>query len=146
MLAKILMTIGMIVITTAIHGAGMMGAVRMMQRQDRRRQGRWYQSQVFRISSIVVLMFSASLIESFIWALPYVMFHAIEGLEKAAYFSMVTYTTLGYGDVVLPEGWRLVASFEAANGIIMFGWTTAIVMAAIRHVYFHDKPGDIDLR
>ena len=49
---------------------------------------------------------------------------------------MVTYTTLGYGDIVLHERWRVLASFEAANGIIMFGWTTAIVMAVIRQVYF----------
>jgi hypothetical protein len=52
---------------------------------------------------------------------------------------MVTYTTVGYGDVVLPATWRLLASFQAANGIIMFGWTTAIVMTAIREIYFNHK-------
>jgi hypothetical protein len=40
--------------------------------------------------------------------------------EQAFYFSTVTYTTLGYGDVVMEGGWRLLATFEAANGIIMF--------------------------
>ena len=49
---------------------------------------------------------------------------------------MVTYTTLGYGDVVLIERWRLLSSFEATNGIIMFGWTTAIVIAAVQRIYF----------
>jgi hypothetical protein len=53
---------------------------------------------------------------------------------------MVTFTTLGYGDVVLDQQWRLLASFEAANGIIMFGWTTAIVMAVVHHVYFSKEP------
>jgi hypothetical protein len=46
---------------------------------------------------------------------------------------MVSFTTLGYGDIVLGEGWRLLASFEAANGIILFGWTTALIFAFIHH-------------
>jgi hypothetical protein len=52
---------------------------------------------------------------------------------------MVTFTTLGYGDIVLDERWRLLASFEAATGIIMFGWTTAIVLAAVQSTYFGKK-------
>ena len=52
--------------------------------------------------------------------------------EEALYFSTVTYTTLGYGDVILDERWRLLGSFEAANGIVMFGWTTALIFVAIR--------------
>ena len=74
-----------------------------------------------------------------VWAATYLSIDAIEGLEKAIYFSMVTYTTLGYGDVLLDENWRVLASYQAANGIIMFGWTTAIVMYAIRNVYFEGQ-------
>jgi hypothetical protein len=66
----------------------------------------------------------------------YLSIGAIEGLDKAVYFSMVTYTTLGYGDVLLDENWRVPASYQAVNGIIMFGWTTAIIIYAIRQVYF----------
>jgi len=139
MLIKIMITIVMIIATTAIHAAGMMFVVRhVMERQAERRLS-WYRSNVFKVSSIVLLMFCASLVEAVLWAIPYVLFNAIEGIEKAVYFSMVTYTTLGYGDVVLEPQWRLLASFEAANGIVMFGWTTAIVMTVIRHLYFGTK-------
>jgi hypothetical protein len=48
---------------------------------------------------------------------------------------MVTFTTLGYGDVTLGESWRLLGSFEAANGTIMFGWTTALIVAVVHRVY-----------
>ena len=65
---------------------------------------------------------------------------AIQGFENAFYFSMVTYTTLGCGDIVLDERWRLLSSFEAANGIIMFGWTTAIVIYVVQRVYATGKP------
>ena len=70
------------------------------------------------------------------WAATYVSIGAFETMEKALYFSTVTLTTLGYGDVVLPDGWRLLGSFEAATGVIMFGWTTALVVSAVQHVYF----------
>ena len=63
-------------------------------------------------------------------------FGAIQQFEEAFYFSMVTYTTLGYGDVTLEPPFRVLSSFEAAAGVIMFGWTTALIVAAVQHVYF----------
>ena len=59
---------------------------------------------------------------------------AIQEVETALYFSTVTFTTLGYGDVTLDPEWRLLAAIQAANGTIMFGWTTAIVMAVIHRI------------
>ncbi|MFV0437886.1 MAG: potassium channel family protein [Desulfopila sp.] len=139
MLVKIAITIAMIVLTTAVHAGGMMGSLWVMRWHDRQRRAHWYLHPVFRVSGIVVVMFGISLVESCFWALSYVLLGAIDSLEAAVYFSMVTYTTLGYGDVVLGPNWRLLASFEAANGIVMFGWTTAIVMAAIRHIYLEEE-------
>jgi hypothetical protein len=52
---------------------------------------------------------------------------------------MVTYTSLGYGDVVLEKGWRLLGAFEAANGIVMFGWTTALIFFIVQRLYFPQK-------
>ena len=143
MLLTIVVATFMIFITTAIHAAAMTASIRLAYPRHHGRLLKWHETNVFRVSSIVVFMFFVSLIESLIWAAPYVLFGVIETFEQAAYFSMVTYTTLGYGDIVVSaEYWRLLASFEAANGIIMFGWTTAIVMANIRHVYFGDTTFD----
>lgn len=86
------------------------------------------------VSALVLLLFLASVLESLLWALTYLASGAIEGLEQALYFSIVTYTTLGYGDITLNEDWRLLASFEAANGIIMFGWTTALIVAVVQRL------------
>ena len=79
-------------------------------------------------------MFLAAVIEVVIWAATYLWLDAIDELEKAVYFSMVTFSTLGYGEIVLSESWRLLASFEAANGIIMFGWTTALIFAVVQRM------------
>jgi hypothetical protein len=48
---------------------------------------------------------------------------------------MVTFTTLGYGDVVLTGQWRTLASIQAANGVIIFGWTTALIFYFIQQIY-----------
>jgi voltage-gated potassium channel Kch len=56
-------------------------------------------------------------------------------MERALYFSTVTFTTLGYGDITLQERWQLLSSFEAANGIILFGVSTAFVFVAIRKLF-----------
>ncbi len=87
------------------------------------------------MAAVVLMMFLASLVEAGLWAATYLAVGAISGLERALYFSTVTYTTLGFGDVVLEEGWRLLSSLQAANGIIMFGWTTAVIVAAVQRVY-----------
>ena len=94
-----------------------------------------YLKQVW-VSVIVLVMFGASLIESLIWAGTFIFMGALENFEEAFYFSMVTFTTLGYGDVTLTDSYRLLASMEAANGIIIFGWSTAIIMAAVQRFYF----------
>jgi hypothetical protein len=64
-------------------------------------------------------------------------------METAIYFSLTSYTTIGYGDIVLPPSDRLLGPMEGAVGILMFGWSTGIMAAAITRIYgeaFQDKP------
>jgi len=128
----------LIVATTAIHAGGMILAIRMM-RTNVGHLKRLRRMPIYRVGGIVLLMFNVSLLEVLLWAATYHLLNALEGFEPAFYFSMVTFTTLGYGEIVLGEQWRLLASFEAANGIIMFGWTTAIILAAVQRIYFSEE-------
>ena len=91
------------------------------------------------VAALVVMMFIAALLELSLWAAFYLAVGAMSALEPALYFSTVTFTTLGYGDIVLNESWRLLAAFEAANGTIMFGWTTALVFAVVNRLAVHDE-------
>jgi hypothetical protein len=127
----------MMVATTIIHAGGMLLVMRMSELQKGLSVKRL--KRLFLVSGVVLLMFLASVLEVMVWAITYLALNAIEGFEQAMYFSMVTFTTLGYGDVVLAERWRLLSSFEAANGIIMFGWTTAIVIAVVQRHYLGEK-------
>ena len=66
-----------------------------------------------------------------IWGSFYVWRGAIDGLPSALYFSAVTYTTTGYGDLVLPEQWRLVGAVEALTGILMCALSTGFFFAVV---------------
>ncbi len=130
--------------TTFVHAGGQVAAMWGFRKvQARRWAVRSLWTEVTLIAALVLMMFYAALLEALLWAVTYLGVGAIAGLEPALYFSIVTYTTLGYGDVVLNESWRLLASFEAANGIIMFGWTTALIVAFVQRLRqrrLQDKP------
>lgn len=138
MLPVILFGSLLIVATTLIHAVCttlILGGLRVTHAQHWVHRNYWTRSCA--ISALVLVLFGASLVEAGLWAAVY--FHAgvIESFSKAMYFSVVTFTTLGYGDVTLDEGaWRLLGSFEAANGTILFGWSTAVIVAGARRIYF----------
>lgn len=139
MLLNIIIGAILLAVTTAIHAVGMMMVLDMIRKHEKHVNLQLKRTRLLKISGIVVMFFYISILEVFLWAVTYLSLNAIDGLEKAFYFSMVTFTTLGYGDIVLNERWRVLGSFEAANGIIMFGWTTAIVIAAVQRTYFNKE-------
>lgn len=69
-----------------------------------------------------------------IWAVYYVIGHAMPDMQSALYFSSVTYTTVGYGDLVLPEDWRMVGGIEALTGILMCGLSTGFFFTVVSHM------------
>ena len=85
-----------------------------------------------RLAAWIIL---AHLIEVLLWALLYLFDPEIPNLEAAFYFSAVTYTTTGYGDVVLSPQWRMVAGIEALTGILMCGWSAAFFFAVLTRLY-----------
>ena len=127
-------------ITTAMHAAAMMFSLRKLATKLKVADKHIKWMQLRWVSGAVLLMFLVTILEVLVWTAAFLFIGALESFEPAFYFSMVTYTTLGYGDVLLTNEWRLLGSFEAAHGVIMLGWTTAIVIAIVQRVYF--KHGD----
>jgi len=135
MTIQILIGLLIIVLTTIIHAGGMMAGMRLFISEYGRRLGAGPMlSRAMLMAALILILVIATLIEASIWAGVYTVIGAISDFETSLYFSMVTYTTLGFGDVVLMEDWRLLSSIEAANGIIMFAWSTALIVVAIRQV------------
>ena len=125
----------MMAITTAIHASFMIAMMRLLQNRTRNQKDRAPLARLYVVVESILMIFVATILEASAWAAAYLTLGAISGMEPAIYFSVVTFTTVGYGDVVLTPEWRLLGSFEAVNGIIMFGWSTALVIAVVERLY-----------
>jgi voltage-gated potassium channel len=77
------------------------------------------------------------LIQIALWAVVFWRAGELPTLETAVYFSITTYTTVGFGDVVLGPGWRVLAGIEGLTGLILVGWSTAFVFAVVNRMYEH---------
>jgi len=139
MLNEIALGLGMMTLTTMIHAMFMVSGMEAAGwRLSHFGRARGQLMKAALVSGLTAWMFLAIVIEAWVWALLY-LYHplitTLPDLETAYYFSMVTFTTLGYGDVVLIGNWRTLASIQAANGVIVFGWTTALIFVFIQRVY-----------
>ena len=77
------------------------------------------------------------LIQVSLWAVVFWTARVLPNLETALYFSLVSYTTIGFGDVVLGPGWRVLSGIEGLTGILLFGWSTAFVFSVVNRMYEH---------
>jgi len=83
------------------------------------------------IPTVLVLMVTHA-VEVVVWSLAYSLVDAAATGVDLVYFAFVNYTTLGYGDVVPVERWRLLGPITAMNGVLLFGWSTAVIFEVLR--------------
>ena len=96
--------------------------------------GRWFLKLVLSLSAVVLWMLSALTVSVWIWAGAFMVLDQFSTLEESVYFSVVSFTTLGFGDVVIGEDWRLLSGIIAANGLILFSLVTAFLIEFIVQV------------
>ena len=108
----------------ALHAAGLLGVNAWLRvRLTAEHRGAWAATWLLvRVAWAIILL---HLLEIVIWALAFVQLGCMPDVGTAFYFSSITYTTVGYGDVVLPSGWRNLSSAEALTGILMAGLSTS---------------------
>ena len=120
----------------AIHAIGVTLAVRWLSRRPARPMRFRAETQLLVLLAGWIILLH--LVEIAAWAFLYNWRGAMPGLQAAVYFSAVTYTTTGYGDLVLPEAWRLVGAIEALTGILMCGWSTGFFFAVVSRRFAAD--------
>jgi hypothetical protein len=79
----------------------------------------------------------AHTLEVFVWALAYAVVGAAPTGSDLLYFAFVNYTTLGYGDITPVREWRLIGPLTAMNGVLLFGWSAAILFEVLRKTLEH---------
>jgi hypothetical protein len=133
MLSKLLLAWALMAFCVVVHATGVTWMTHWFRRQSQPSPQSWLWILVFvRVASWIVVL---HLIEVGAFAMLYTLQDALPDLQSALYFSAVTYTTTGYGDLVLPSEWRLVGSVEALTGILMCGWSTAFFLALVSRMF-----------
>jgi voltage-gated potassium channel Kch len=113
-----------------IHTFGLIGVTHAMSWLVAyfRMHGR--RSRIVAMITVVFGLFAVLTVEVWLWAVCYLVIGAFPDFATGLYFSTVTFSTLGFGDVLPPKDWRLFSALEAVNGFLLIGWSTAYLIAA----------------
>ena len=135
MISNLALAAVMVGLTVLVHFGGLLGLLRILR--SRRAELRARESSMrpgVVIVFVVLALMGIHTIEIWLYALAYLAVGALNEFEAALYFSTTSFTSLGYGDVVLDRRWRLLGSIEAANGLLLFGWSTAFLISVIERM------------
>ena len=128
----------MIGFTVAVHVGGIVALTAWLRTRFLPVLGPETFSTLLAIRLIFVTVFGAFFlhaIEIWSWAHLYLRLGQFESLERSLYFSTVTFTALGYGDITLEPRWQLLSGLEAINGVVLLGVTTAVVFAVLIKIF-----------
>ena len=132
MLSELTLAFGVVAVCVVIHTAGLLSAAEWLF-DNRARFERRPDMTLF--SLCLILVFSGIMLlhlaETAIWAVVYRWWGLFPDFETSLYFSMGSYTTIGYGDVVLPEKWRLLGAVEGISGVLLCGLSTAFIFVIL---------------
>jgi len=138
MINLVFIGLGLVVLTVTIHAVGTDLWVKLL----RRRQDWLTSPQVWPSLGLLVatalFMLSLNTLEAVVWAGVLRLAPSageINTLEQAIYFSFITFTTLGYGDITISGNWQLLCGLEAMNGIFLFGWSAALLYAVVQRIW-----------
>jgi hypothetical protein len=129
----------LVALTMAVHAIGLGGLLRsLMKPVARPPVGFW--SNTWLLIRVMWWLTLIHLISISIWGVFYFWQDCLPDAESAFYFSGVTYTTVGYGDLVLPKPWRMLGAVEGLTGILMCGLSTGLFFAVVTRIYSSRVP------
>lgn len=142
MLAPLLLGSLMLVVNLAIQVVALVWMVGMYIKRLRAGLDSGFMAR-FRITGFVLLvLFIGHLLQFASWALLFVFLGEFQDYATAFYHSSVNFTSLGYGDIVMSERWRLLGGIEAANGVLMFGLTASSLLAVMNNLFLKHSERD----
>lgn len=138
---KLLLILFVLVSTcVAIHGVGMILGMRWLTLTSSRHRQHFSLIAMFRILIQVVYgLLLLHLLEIFVWAACFHWGGFFSEFTTSFYYSATSYSTVGYGDVIPPENWRILGAMEGVTGILMFGWSTGALFSVVNHLQIRFK-------
>lgn len=135
MLLKLLIAWSLMAVCVTIHAIGLAMAFRWMRGHPALNNDGRFWPPIRLLIDVAGWTILLHLVEISVWAFFYTLGHGMPDLPTAYYFSAVTYTTTGYGDLVLPPEWRLVGGVEALTGILMCGLSTGFFFTIVSRIH-----------
>ena len=140
MLRQVLLGGAVSLVNIAIHALVMTLVIGIAQRANAREMPHpSLHLMAVMIPTVSVLM-ATHAAEVAVWAAAYFVTDAAPAGAPLVYFAFVNYTTLGYGDVVPVERWQLLGPITAMNGVLLFGWSTAVIFEVLRRSWTYAGP------
>jgi hypothetical protein len=138
---KLLIGSGMIVLNLGIQVWAVDRVFRFFQRREFDAAQAGTTRGDFKVLSIIMaFLFAGHLVQFATWALLFVVIGEFDNFGTAFYHSTVNFTSLGYGDIVMSESWRLLGALEAANGVLMFGLTAGLILSVMNKLFsYHQR-------
>ena len=135
MLRELLIAFAIVSVCVLIHVGGIVIFAQFLIRRFPTETLVTMSRQAFLLILVFGMVISLHLIETGIWATFYYWNHHFPDYETALYFSLGTYSTIGYGDVVLPKRWRLLGGIEGISGVLLCGLSGAFIFAVVNVLY-----------
>ena len=139
MLKFSLLGVLLVAITVIIHAVGTTSWLNRLARQFGSRIDYGHPITTLRIlTSTIVILTVLHTLQIMVWACAYLFLlpdNVLQSFEEATYFSFVTFTTLGYGDITFDGVWRVLSGIEALNGVLLIGWSTALLFAVVQRTW-----------
>ena len=142
MLRQLLVSIAVSLGNIAIHAMVMAAVLSVARRTGERATSRQTLRLVTIMMATVSVLMAAHIAEVMVWSLAYAIVGAAPEGADLLYFAFVNYTTLGYGDVTPLPRWNLLGPMTAMNGVLMFGWSTAVMFEVLRKALATMRPGE----
>ncbi len=135
MLMNLMIGLPTMLVCLALQAAFTFWSVRFYMRESGRMPpGSGLFAQVRPLLIVMIVMMLGNFIQIMIWGALFIFLGEFSELYEAVYHSAVNFTSLGYGDVVMSARWKLMGPLEAANGVLMFGMTSAALMAILQQL------------
>ena len=132
-----------ILITVSLHALLTVGLIATLRSMERDLTSYRTMGRCVIVASTACALAIKHGFDVLLWAIPFGLFAGSQfsSFEDAVYFSSATYTTVGYGDIVVSGPWRMLCTFEAINGLILFGVSTALLFVLFEYLWLreHDR-------
>ena len=133
----VLLAVALLATCVIVQSLGMLVLIHWLSRVRRVLESRSTYLRVALLLRLFVGIVLLHLVQVGLWAVVFWRAQELPNVETALYFSLATYTTIGFGDVVVGPGWRVLAGIEGLTGTLLVGWSTAFVFAVVNRMYEH---------